>query len=119
MSNRISAHNKKGRGRPAFEPTDEHRKLVRDMVAAGIPHESIARVIGISRNTLEKHFREEIDTAAAEANAKVAMTLFEKALSGDTTAMIWWTKSRMGWSEKQKLEHSGEGRHIIMWGGED
>jgi hypothetical protein len=29
-------------------------------------------------------------------------------MSGDTTALIWWTKTRMKWSEKQEVEHTGD-----------
>ena len=36
--------------------------------------------------------------------------LFDKAISGDTTALIFWAKVRMGWKETQKVEPSlGEG----------
>jgi hypothetical protein len=30
----------------------------------------------------------------------MAKTLYNKALMGDTTAMIWWTKAQMGWGER-------------------
>ena len=33
------------------------------------------------------------------ANAKVAQSLFNQAINGNTSAAIWWTKSRMGWKE--------------------
>ena len=37
----------------------------------------------------------------------MAKTLFAKATGGDTTAMIWWTKAQMRWSETVKQEHTG------------
>ena len=101
---------RKKAGQPAFKPTDEERKLVEQMTACGIPQESQCLVIrnGIDDKTLRKHFRNEWDTAATKANTKVAGTLFNKAMSGDTTALIWWTKTRMKWSEKQEVEHTGD-----------
>ena len=83
--------------------------MVEQMSAVGIPQDSIARVLrdGIDEKTLRKHFRQELDTAATKANAKVAGTLYNKALSGDTTAAIWWSKTRMGWKETQVSEHTG------------
>ncbi|MGL4647789.1 MAG: hypothetical protein ACRC1H_00165, partial [Caldilineaceae bacterium] len=30
------------------------------------------------------------------------------ATGGDTTAMIWWSKTQMKWSETQKVEHTGK-----------
>jgi hypothetical protein len=101
---------RKKAGQPAFKPTDEERKLVEQMTACGIPQESQCLVIrdGIDDKTLRKHFRRELDTAATKANAKVAGTLFNKAMGGDTTAIIWWTKTRMKWSERQEVEHTGD-----------
>jgi len=102
-------------GQPAFKPTDEERKLVEQMSAVGIPQESICLVVrdGIDDKTLRKHFRYELDTAATKANAKVGGTLFNKAMAGDTTAAIWWSKSRMGWKEKSEIEHSGKVINVI------
>ena len=94
------------RTKPSFEPTDDERKLVEQMSAVGIPQESICLVVrnGIDDKTLRKHFRRELDTAATKANAKIGGTLFNRAMGGDTTAAIWWTKSRMGWSETHKID---------------
>ena len=96
-------------GQPAFKPTNAEREQVEQMSSVGTPQESICLVVrdGIDGKTLRKHFRRELDTAATKANAQVAETLFNKAMSGDTTALIWWTKTRMKWSEKQEIQHSG------------
>ena len=101
---------RKKAGQPAFKPTDDERKLVEQMTACGIPQESQCLVIrdGIDDKTLRKHFRRELDTAATKANAKVAGTLVNKAMGGDTTAIIWWSKTRMKWSERQEVEHTGD-----------
>jgi hypothetical protein len=37
----------------------------------------------------------------------VAETLFRQAVGGNITAAIWWSKCRMGWRERQEIEHSG------------
>jgi|TARA_R110000824_G_scaffold176432_1_gene355387 hypothetical protein len=97
-------------GQPPFKPSDAERKIVELMTACGIPQESQCLVIrdGIDDKTLRKHFRRELDTGAIKANTKVAGTLYNKAMGGDTTALIWWTKTRMKWSEKQEIEHSGD-----------
>ena len=79
------------------------------MSGYGVPIEQIAAVTmgGISVDSLYGHFREELVAGKAKINAKVGQTLAQKALSGDTTAMIWWSKSRMGFKEKVELEHTG------------
>ena len=105
----------KGAGQPPFEPTEQQRQLVEQMTAVGIPQESIARVIKIDSKTLRKHFRDELDTAAAKANTKVGGMLFNKAINGDTSAAIWWSKSRMGWKETSVNQHTdGEGNPLAF-----
>ena len=86
-------------GRPPYKANDEHRKTVAVMVAAGIPQLSIARCLGADIKTLKKHYKHEFENSADIANAKVAESLFKQAVNGNTTAGIWWTKSKMGWKE--------------------
>lgn len=94
-------------GRPPHVPTDAQRATVKAMSAYGIPQHDIARVIGIHDESLRKHYRDELDLGVIEANAKIAETLFRQATKeGNTTAAIWWTKSRMGWKEKTEVAHT-------------
>ena len=113
---------KKKRGRPPFEPTDEQRKYVSQMIAVGIPQEQVARAIvpgGIAVETLQKHFNEEIETAAIKANSTIGGAAFQRAKAGDPQMIKWWTATRMGWSEKQKHEVTGaNGGPIVLWGGD-
>jgi len=96
------------------EPTEHQREIVQSYSAVGITQEDIARVLDIDAKTLRKHYRDELDTAAVKANAAVAGTLFNKAKAGDTAAMIWWTKSRMRWTEKQEIEVDGDLREMMV-----
>jgi hypothetical protein len=87
--------------RPRFVPTEEQRKMVRSMAAYGTPQEKIACFLSLrSAKTLRRHFREELDRGATEANAQVAQSLYQQATSGKkTAAAIFWLKSRAGWRE--------------------
>lgn len=98
----------KRRTKPPHEPTKATRDTVQMHTLVGTAQADIARVIGIDEKTLRKHYREELDLAKARANAKVGGALFNKALSGDTTAMIFWMKTQAGWRETQHIEHSGD-----------
>jgi len=98
-----------GAGRPAFEPTDAERKQVEALSGYGLPIEQIAALVrdGIDTDTLRKHFQAELTRGKAKANAKVGQTLFQKVMTGDTTAAIWWSKTQMRWAETQKHELTG------------
>ena len=97
-----------GAGKPPFKPTDAERRQVETFAGLGLPIRHIAALLreGIAADTVLKHFPVELERGKAKANAKVAQTLFQKATSGDTTAMIWWSKTQMKWSER--LELTGE-----------
>ena len=88
--------------RPEYKPTDKDRATVQTMAAYGIPQADIAAVVDCDLKTLRKHFRQELDTAATQANARVAAALFKKATSdgpSSVAAAIFWLKARAGWQE--------------------
>jgi hypothetical protein len=120
---RFSACIKKGTlgGRPAFQPTQHQRTAVAELKGFGLRHEDIRQLIinpttgaPINHETLEQHFRRELDDGAIKANAAVVRSLYMQATGGgdwrkaNVTAGIWWTKCRMRWREAPRaLEHSG------------
>jgi len=93
---------------PAYKATDENRKLVRSLAAVGTRHEDIATKLGISADTLTRHYRKELDDGRIDANASIAQTLFQQAKNGNTTAAIFWLKTRAGWKETDRHELVGD-----------
>ena len=94
-------------GRPPHEPTPALRRLVEHHAATGTLHRQIAKLLGLSLNTLKKPYREELDLWLARANAVVSGTLFSAAKNGNVVACIFWMKTRAGWRETAKLEYAG------------
>ncbi len=88
-------------------PTDESKRMVESTSGLGLPQEQIAILVGIDDKTLRKHYRTELDMGKAKANGQIAKTLYSKAVGGDTTSLIWWTKTQMRWAETVKQEHTG------------
>jgi len=86
-------------------PTAELRERVAFLSVNGIEHKRIAEVIGIAKNTLYKHYRDELDNSLDNKNSQVAQSLFKKALEGDTGAMCFWLKTRAGWKETVRNEN--------------
>ena len=93
-------------GRPPHEPTKATRDTVRLHAIVGTRHEMIAQVLQVDVKTLYKYYRRELDTARDLANAQVGGALFNKALAGDTTAQIFWMKTRARWKEELAIDHT-------------
>lgn len=86
-------------GRKPHKPTDAQRQLVSLHATVGTTHETIADILGIHKETLYKYYTPELKQAREKANATIGGALFNKAKSGDTTAMIFWLKTRARWRE--------------------
>lgn len=98
-------------GRPAHEPTEATRKLCLTLSGYGVPQEEISRQIGIHQETLRIHYRDELDAGVAQANARVAESLYKKAI-GDgpqsASSAMFWLKTRAQWRETSIHEHTGK-----------
>lgn len=96
-------------GRTAIEITDAMRADVRRFAEIGTPYAVIARIMGMSTSTLTRRCRAELDAGVEVANARIALTLFETAMGGNTTAMLWWEKTRAGRREGSASDPYGIG----------
>ncbi|MFN4017619.1 MAG: hypothetical protein ACK4JB_19925 [Reyranella sp.] len=97
-----------GRGRPRFEPTTKQRDRVRRLKADGWPNERIARVLGISRNTLETAFAEEIEFGL-DLKLDETLELAEKgAKKGNATLIKWLAQRRDLARAQQQVAERGE-----------
>lgn len=99
-------------GMSPHEPTRATRELVQLHAMIGTRQETIAEIIGIDPKTLRKYYRDELDQSKAKANATIGGALFNKARSGDTTAMIFWMKTQAGWRETQQIDHTTKGESL-------
>lgn len=99
-------------GRPAHERDEKIAAQVKVLVAVGVVQEDIALMVGIGEKTLAKYYGTELKLGRLQANAKVSSRLFRDATENKgkegITAAIWWEKTRMGMSEKSKLELTGK-----------
>ena len=87
------------RGRPPIGRSEEIAKAVQLHTLVGTPQPTLAKILGMSTETMTKYYRDELDTAKAQANASIAGRLYKKAMDGDTTAMIFWLKTQAKWRE--------------------
>lgn len=95
-------------GRPPHVPDSDTRNRVYELSKVGTRYEDIATLIGISNDTMKKYYKEELDKGRIEANAIIAGTLFEQAKEGNTSAAIFWLKTRARWKETTTHEVGGD-----------
>jgi hypothetical protein len=88
---------------PAHTPTDTTRMQAQTAAGYGLHQDQIGALLGIDDKTLRKYYREALDVGRAKAHLAVAATLYDKALTGDTGAMVWYTKCQMRWSPPPAL----------------
>ena len=89
-------------------PSDESRKLVRSLSAVGIRYVDIAQKLDITDDTLVKYYKKELEDGRIDANAAIGQTLFQQAKNGNTSAAIFWLKTRANWKETNALEVTGQ-----------
>lgn len=87
-------------------PNKQTRELVSLHATIGTDQDTIASLLDIDPKTLRKHYRKELNESTARANAAIGGALFNKAKGGDTTAMIFWMKTRARWSERSEVDHT-------------
>lgn len=97
---------KRKRGRPTVA-TDEKRAQVRRMAKIGMRTKDIAAILGISNKTLYNSFSEDLAAGEAEASNELTKTAFNLALNGNVPMCIFLLKTRLGYKDKQVLEHTG------------
>jgi hypothetical protein len=83
---------------------------VEALAGFGLPAEDIAQVLDIEAEKLAEVYAKELAGGAIKANARVAESLYRKALGEGreaVTAAIFWLKTRARWKEVHVTEHAG------------
>ena len=87
-----------------FVPIDIER--IEDLAAAGLTLAEMSAALGVGERTLyrrKKHvaaLADAIKRGQARGAETVSNALFQRALAGDTTAIIWYEKTRRGLSDR-------------------
>lgn len=83
------------------------KKRVSDLACAGIPKKTIARIMEISLDTLNKHYDYELDCAKPELVERIGKAVAMQAEAGDHKSQALYLKTqgaKYGWVEKQVIE---------------
>lgn len=97
-------------------PTDETRAQVFALSSFGVTQDDIGGFLGLSDDTLRKHYKAELDRASIDRNAQVAAFLYTSAsgaaidkgasYSDCLKAAMFWLKTRAQWSERHDINHT-------------
>jgi hypothetical protein len=92
-------------GNPPFVATDAMRRDVEAWVRAGLQPPDIAILLNVSRQTIDRHFKRELQVARIKVKAAIGASLTQKALRGNLTAQIFWLRTQAKWNVR--VEHTG------------
>jgi len=93
-------------GHNVHRPNDTTKRQVGGMALAGLDHDRISRMIGISADTLRKHYRTELEQEGLILG-EIAQNLAQRAMDGDTISSIFYLKARAGWRDQHvKIDQS-------------
>lgn len=70
------------------------------LAAMGCNMQEMADFFSCSVDTLERNFADAINLGRSKGRISVKRKLFEKAMTGDLGAIIWWGKNFAGMSDK-------------------
>lgn len=99
-------------GRPPFKPTPKQRGFVEGATLAGFPQERIAKHLGISVNTMVKHFEAELEIKDQRL-AALAETAYNIAMVDKNPAMVMFLlKTQLGWSERREIDITTGGEKL-------
>lgn len=91
-------------GAPHHEPTDLSRRCVMIARAMRIKADVIAQHLGISRDTLDRHYRAEIDKGKIMVDMLCGQALVTNIEKGDMTAIKFYMINQMGFKEKSEID---------------
>lgn len=92
-------------GNPPFVATPEQRRDVEAWVRAGCTADDIAVLLDVSRSTVDRHFKRELQLGRAKLKVALGGKLVKMALEGDKTSLIFWLRTQAKWNTR--VEHVG------------
>lgn len=89
--------------RPAKKFSKQELQEIEALAGLGLTQQQIADVKSLGVDTLRKYGHVQLKRGRSRGVARLADTAFKKALSGDTTMLIFLLKVMGGFQEKQPI----------------
>lgn len=93
---------------PAYKPgapkaVIDEAKLI-ELASHDYTMDEIAAELDVHLDTIYARFSETLKKGRLKGNGSLKRRIFQKAMSGDMSALIWLTKNRCGYKDKQPEE---------------
>ena len=89
-----------GAGRPRIELEPEQ---VRKLAGLHCSVDEISDILGCGRDTIYRHYKEELDKGRAEGRMRLRTMQFKSAQSGSAATLIWLGKQILGQKDQQEI----------------
>lgn len=98
-------------GRPFLELDEE---LIEDLASINCSMDEIATIVGCSKRTLQNNYCAVIEKGRARGNMSLKRKMFDLAIKGNATMLIWLSKIQLGYREttRQELIQLPSGKEI-------
>jgi hypothetical protein len=83
------------------------------MAGLGLTKGACAKCIGVSLSVFNREYLEDYDTGTIDMQQELAKLAFDIAREGNVPMLLHLVKTKLGWNEKQTIEHVGEVRSIV------
>lgn len=96
--------------------------LLRKLAVIHCTQEEMASVLSVSVDTLQRRFAAQIKSGRDEGKMSLRRKMWELALGGNVSLLIWLSKNELGYSDKveQKQDVKQETKDVTytaVWGG--
>jgi hypothetical protein len=86
---------------------------IRDLARLGLSKSSTALAARVSPYIIEKYYIQEFLEGQASMQRDLAAKALSEAMDGNTAILLHLLKTKLGWSEQQTLEITGEIRNVV------
>lgn len=86
---------------------------IRDLARLGLSKSSTALAARVSPYIIDKYYLQEFLEGQASMQQDLAAKALSEAMDGNTAILLHLLKTKLGWSEHQTLEISGEIRNVV------
>jgi hypothetical protein len=95
--------------------------LLRKLAVIHCNQDEMASVLGVSVDTLQRRFAAQIKDGRAEGKMSLRRKMWEMALNGNVSLLIWLSKNELGFSDKVEEKNEVQAKveqveYVASWG---